>query len=42
MCGRYENIDYNYDSDSEAGLQLHSYCSPRERNVKFGQNGKVH
>ena len=28
-----------YDSDSGPGLQLHTQCSPGERNGKFSQNG---
>ena len=30
-----------YDSDSGPGRQLHSRSSPRERNGKFSQNGKL-
>ena len=41
MCGKYENINHNYDSDSGSGLQLHTQSSPGERNGKFGQNGKL-
>ena len=40
MCGKYENINYNYDNDSGPGQQLHSRSSPGERNGKFSQNGK--
>ena len=40
MGNNYENINYNYDSDSRSGLQLHIQSSPGERNGKFGQNGK--
>ena len=42
MCGKYENINYNYDSDSGPCQQLHSRSSPVERsqNCKFVQNGK--
>ena len=46
MFRKYKNIDYNYDSDSESGLQLRTQSSPGERsgtfswNGKFGQNGK--
>ena len=29
-----------YDSDSGAGLQLHTQSSPGERSGKFSQNGK--
>ena len=40
MCGKYESINYNYDSDSGPGQQLHARSSPVERNGKFKQNGK--
>ena len=30
-----------YDSDSGAGLQLHTQSSPGERDGKFSQNGLV-
>ena len=40
MCGKYENINYNYDSDSGPGQQLHFQSSAGERNGKFSQNGK--
>ena len=41
MCGKYENINYNYDSDSGPGQQLHSQSSPRDLAVVEGQkNGK--
>ena len=33
-------INYNYDSDSGSGLQLHTQSSPGERSGKFSQNGK--
>ena len=38
MCRKYENINYNYDSDSGTGLQLHPQFLPGERNGKFSQN----
>ena len=44
---KYENINYNYDSDSRPS-QLHSQSSPGDlavvegqRNGKFSQNGKL-
>ena len=47
MCGKYENINYNYDSGSGPGQQLHSQSSPGDlavvegqKNGKFSQNSK--
>ena len=41
MCGRYESINYNYDSDSGFGQQLHSQSSLWDLAVAEGQrNGK--
>ena len=40
MYWKFENLNYNYDSDSGPGQQLHFRSSPGERNGKFSQNGK--
>ena len=40
MFGKYEIINYNYDSDSGCGLQLHTQSSPGKRSGKLSQNGK--
>ena len=45
--GKYKNINYNYDSDSGPGQELHFQSSPGDlavvegqKNGKFNQNGK--
>ena len=40
-CGKYENINYNYDSDSGPGQQLHSWSSPGERNGKLNSSVRM-
>ena len=39
MCGKYENINYNYGSDSGPGQQLRSQSSPGDLAVVEGQMG---
>ena len=40
MCGKFENINYMIVTQDPVNMQLHSWSSPGERNVKFSQNGR--